>query len=589
MNGSISGKAVILRPMLNWAVKLKSPIHPSLEAKRVARSQEQKNQPRITDCLVIFAAVIVAALPYLAGLGFYSDDWSTVADFSNHGTSAVIREMLMPGTTWRLRPVQIVFLALTYNAFHLHTLLYHILITLSVGVTAVFAYLAINELQIGRWLAFSIAVVFGLLPHYSSNNIWIASHVAVLSVTFALAGVYAMLRAAQAGEKRWPAWAICAALAMALSVLSYEIAFGIIAASVVLLGWMMYERDRAEAGRFPRRLAGVAGMAAVLLVLVAVKAHEETRIVYHGHFFGHFWKLIWHALGQSVLFDFWTYGLHMPVVLTDLYRQSALSIAAVIASGAVFALVAAYLWTCMDPSAIPRPRTCLWLILISFIIFALGYGLFLPVIDANFSSAGVANRVTMASALGTACVPVAIAGLICAYMASPVLRRRVFSVAMGLICAVNCLVMCGIGHYWDNAAAQQSAILASIKTNVRSLPHDSVLLLDGVCRYSGPAVVFEIGYDITGALQLTLKDESLNADVISPNLHFNDDAADSMFFGAPFGHYPYGDHLFVYNVPHTSLTSLPSKEAANRYLQAMDPSGDSGCPAAKEGDGAKVF
>ena len=492
-------KAVRYRLMLNCNVKLKFPIYPLSEATRVPRSQEQKNQPRIADCLVIFATVIVAALPYLPGLGFYSDDWSTIADFSNHGTSAVIREMLTPGTTWRLRPVQIAFLSLTYNAFHLHALPYHILITLSVGVSAVFAYLAINELQVGRWVAFSIAVVFGLLPHYSSDNIWIASHVAVLSVTFALAGVYSMLRAARVGEKRWPAWAICAALAMALSILSYEIAFGIIAASVVLLGWKMYERDRASSQRFPKRLAGVVSMAAVLLLLVAVKVHEQTRIVYHGHFFGHFWKLIWHALSQAVLFNFWTYGLHLPVVLADLYRQSALSIAAAIASGVVFVLVTAYLWRCMDPLEVPRLRTCLWLILISFVVFALGYGLFLPVIDANFSSAGVANRVTMASALGAACVPVAIAGLIC-WLISPLLRHRVFSVVMGLICAVNCLVMCGIGHYWDDAASQQAAVLASIKTNVRSLPHDSVLLLDGVCRYSGPAVVFEVGYDIRGAL-----------------------------------------------------------------------------------------
>jgi len=564
-------------------------LSPPLEVARAHVSRERRNQPRLTDCLVILVAVWVAALPYLAGLGFYSDDWITLADFWNHGTGAVIREMLMPGTTWRLRPVQIAFLALTYNGFHLHPLPYHILITLSVGVAAVFTYLAINELQVGRWLAFSIASVFGLLPHYSSDNIWIASHVAVLSVTFALAGVYAMLRATHVGEKRWPAWALCAALAMALSVLSYEIAFGLIAASVVLLGWMMYQRDRAEARRFPVRLASVAGMAVALLILFALKVHEQTRIVYHGHFFGHFWKLIWHALGQSVLFNFWTYGLHVPVVLADLYRQSALSLSAAIASGIIFVLVAAYLWRYMTPSQIPRPRTCLWLILISFVIFALGYGIFLPVIDENFSSAGVANRVTMASALGAACVPVAIAGLICSFVASPLQRRRVFSVAMGFVCAANCLVMCGVGHYWDNAAAQQSAILASIKTNVRSLPANSVLLLDGVCRYSGPAVVFEVGYDITGALELSLNDKSLNADVISPNLHFNDDAADSTFFGEPFGHYPYGDRLFVYNVPHASLTSLPSKAAANRYLQAMDPNGDSGCPAAKEGDGAKVF
>ena len=60
-------------------------------------------------------------------------------------------------------------------------------------------------------------------------------------------------------------------------------------------------------------------------------------------------------------------------------------------------------------------------------------------------------------------------------------------------------------------------------------------------------------------------------------------------YGDAEGHYPYSARLFVYNVRHNILTSLPSREAAAGYLQTINPTGDSGCPAAREGDGRKVF
>ena len=121
------------------------------------------------------------------------------------------------------------------------------------------------------------------------------------------------------------------------------------------------------------------------------------------------------------------------------------------------------------------------------------------------------------------------------------------------------------------------------------LPHGSVVLLDGFCRYSGPGVVFETDWDATGAIQLTLRDYSLLSDVVSPNLHFEQGAAETMMYGDVEGRYPYSNQLFVYNVRHNTLTSLPTEEAALTYLRTMNPTGDSGCPAAHEGDGTRVF
>lgn len=488
-----------------------------------------------------------------------------------------------------MRPVQLVYFVLSFKAFGLHALPYHLINIAVVGLVTVLFYLPLTQLRAGRGLAFAIAVVFGFLPHYSTDRIWISSQQVTLCMAFAFLGIWALLRSVRAEEKNRIAWAFLALLAFALSILSYEVAFGLIAASLVFVGWRSY-RDSGFSFKFALgRAGGVAGTAAILLGLILVKVRMQTNVSYHHHFFSHLWALIWHAIVQAVQFNLWTYFLNMPTVLVGLYRNSALSFTAVAASACVFVLVTAYLWQMTKASDLPSWRRCLWLIAIGFGVFALGYGLFLSSIDTNFSSPGLANRAVIGSAPGAACVLVAIAGLICSVLSSEVARVRLFAFAIGITCGVNCMAMSGIASFWADAASRQTAILSSVAAHVRSLPPGSVLLLDGFCRYSGPGIVFEGSDDTTGAVELTLRDFSLSSNVVSSNMHFGEAAVDATMYGQLSGHYPYGNNLFVYNVKRATLTPLPSQGASTAYMDASNPTGNQGCPAAKEGDGARVF
>ena len=168
------------------------------------------------------------------------------------------------------------------------------------------------------------------------------------------------------------------------------------------------------------------------------------------------------------------------------------------------------------------------------------------------------------------------------------LRSRVFSILIGVLCAVNSLVVSGIGFFWVNAASQQSMILRSVAAHIPSLPQGSVVLLDGFCKYSGPAVVFEAPWDASGAMQITLNNDSLYSTVVSPNLTFKDASFAVTEYGTE-QDIPYSDHLFVYNLRNASLTKLPSQAAAIAYLKQMNPTGNGGCPAAQEGKGAAIF
>jgi hypothetical protein len=553
------------------------------------------DRPKLTDCAFLFGVVLLSALPYLSGLGFHGDDWWYQAEFAKSADQSLGKVFLHEWTgdsDALVRPVMVAYVVLSYRAFGQHAMPYHLVNTAVLGLTIALLYLALNELQLGRWLAFVIALLFGLLPHYSTDRFWFASHQATFCMALALLGIYALLRSARQNEPHPKMWSALAVISMVLSILSYEVAAGLIVATIGILGWRRVADSRVLRKQRFARLGGIAATAAVLLVVGIMKIRAQNRIAYHHHllrFLPRLGRLSLHAMTQAIQFNFWTYGLKMPRVLLSLYRHSALSVAALAIATIIAFCVAAYLWRHMEPSAFPSRHTCIWLIAFGFFVFGLGYGVFILGLGFDFSSAGINNRVTIASAVGASCVLVAMTGLVCSLLKSDLTRARAFSLAIGFSCGINSLIVCGIGFFWVDAASQQAAILESVAANVRSLPHGSVLLLDGFCRFSGPGVVFESDWDVTGAIQLALGDFSLTSDVVSPNMSFNNVSADSTIYGGPDGHYPYGNQLFVYNVRYRILTALPSRESATDYLRAMNPTGDSGCPAGHEGDGEKVF
>jgi hypothetical protein len=544
------------------------------------------------DSLMLFGVVLFSALPYLFGLGFYSDDWAFQAMLdhaSRQGVGATFQQLLTHDASTIVRPVQVVYLVLGFEMFGRHPLPYHLVNTVVLGLAVVFLYLGLKEIRLGRWLAFVVAVVFGLLPHYSTDRFWIASHQATLSMAFAFIGIYALSRSMRLETSNTARWLALAVLALVLSILSYEVALGLIIASLLITGWRGYVETRKDTQRRFSNLAGVAGVAGVLLLIGMVKTRLQTQIVLSRYTFKDLVHLVRHFVVQAIQFNLWTYCLHMPWVLLSLSRHSALSSAAVGTATILAFLVTAYLWRYMDPSAAPDWRMCLQLLAMGFVIFGLGFVLFFPNDYYDFSAVGSNSRIVIASALGASCVLVALAGLACSVLKSQVRRARAFSLSIGLICGLNSLAVSGIGYFWVDAASRQAAIRSSVATNVRSLPAGSVLLLDGFCRFSGPGVIFETDWDAGGVIQLLLNDSTLSGDVVSRNMRFGDAAVKTSMYGSPEGSYTYGNQLFVYNVKTRTLANLPSRKASNEYLHQMNPTGDSGCPAGQEGFGTKVF
>jgi hypothetical protein len=213
------------------------------------------------DSLMLFGVVLFSALPYLFGLGFYSDDWAFQAMLdhaSGQGVGAIFQQLLTHDASTIVRPVQVVYLVLGFEMFGRHPLPYHLVNTVVLGLAVVFLYLGLKEIRLGRWLAFVVAVVFGLLPHYSTDRFWIASHQATLSMAFAFIGIYALSRSMRLETSNTARWLALAVLALVLSILSYEVALGLIIASLLITGWRGYVETRKDTQRRFSNLAGVA-------------------------------------------------------------------------------------------------------------------------------------------------------------------------------------------------------------------------------------------------------------------------------------------------------------------------------------------
>jgi hypothetical protein len=547
-----------------------------------------------TDCIFLFAIILVSSLPYLSGLGFYSDDWSYQSELSISRSKPIMEALSQVWSSDRgsVRPIMVAYLVLTYRAFGSNTLAYQIANVILLASMGISLYLLLRELELRRWLSVSVASVFSFLPQYSTDRFWWASAQALYCMSFGFLGIIALSRTFQPHSQRRKEWLVLASALIVASVLSYEVSLGMIVVSIAMIGWREHLRHHGSPVRWLPRFNWLLAPLSVLFLVGIIKTLMQTRMTVHSKllpFVSHPLDLIWKMCLQAFQFCIWIYGLKMPLILSNLFRQSALGWFSISISIAIGLMVATFLWKCIEISGIPRRRDYIAITVMGFILFIAGYALFSHREESFFLTAGIHNRVTIASAVGAAMILVGISGLICSFLRPASIGKMAFSLAIGLICGTNCLAIEGIAYFWRDASLKQTEILHSLSNDVHGLPSGSILLLDGFCRFSGPGVVFETNWDATGAIRLTLNDISLAGDVVSPDMHFMRSSIETTFYGEKEKEYFYGDHLYVYNVRARRLFALRSSSDADSYLHSFNSTGDSGCPLSKEGYGTEVF
>ncbi|MDQ3483140.1 MAG: hypothetical protein M3448_07025 [Pseudomonadota bacterium] len=536
---------------------------------RLARST-----PAITaDAIAIAAITILSAAPYVTGLGFYSDDWTLLAFF--HGLAAA-GEPVVPQAFVMFggRPVQAAYLASLFVAFGLEPLGHHLVNTSVIAGGVVLLYLLLLRLSVARTQAFASALLFALLPQLSTVRVWYATFQIPLALVLALLSMHALLSFAKTARPWWLAAAIGSAL---LSLGAYEIFTPAIAAFATILAFSHVREARGSSGWPWKATAAVAVVAALAAgVLFKLLTSSRTGPVAD---LGRYWdgavQLVrpdydWRVDSSLNIFaaasvHFWHtirgWAEAVAQLLTGQLGAVPIIVTLAIALAAFWRLTAA-----KDDRE--TAMTASRLLLLGLAAFVVGHAAFLIVPWISFSPAGMANRVLVAAAIGVAIIFVA-ALAFATRLAAPRHRKKLFAISVSALALCASARIAQIGEYWAQAPALQRQVLDSARDDLRAVPAGSTIILDGVCPYHGPAVVFETYWGIGPALSLATG-KQLSADAVSPRMSLTPSGLLTSMYEHP-SFYPFGPGLFVYNFHARRLVPMPDAKAARDYFAGAPP------------------
>jgi len=445
---------------------------------------------------------------------------------------------------------------------------------------AVLLLLVLERLGVPRALAVATAMLYSVLPHYSTARVWYSAFQAPLSMAAFLSSLYAALRSLESGRGAW-GWRLASLAGLVVSTLSYEVALPLFFVWPLVL-WARQRRlaARSQAPSSPAGSLLFLGLMVGAAVGVAgFKALTSTRLS-HGSQPGYLSGLA-HQIAHINLV---VYGAAAPRTLWVALHTGAepVSVALAAASGI---LVAAYLLRVLAGEALPAARQSVQLLIAGGIVILLGHVVFVTT-SVSFSATGPNNRTAVAAAAGVALAGVAAIALAAALLPSR-WRARAFSGAVGVgVCAAFLITMT-LEKFWVTAYAKERDILAGVEQTLPTLAPTTTLLLDGFCPYVGPAIVFEAPWDLKGALWVLYRDTTIRADVVTPNLRVEPDAIVTRIYGED-TRYPY-QGLIVYDARARSTHPLADAATARAYFAQHNPDLSSGCPPGRPGHGVQVF
>ena len=540
-----------------------------------------------TDLLCLFAVTFLSALPYLPGLGFYSDDWSIIAR-----SDAAARAGMLASSTienFIARPVQGFYLALLFQLFGLDPLGYHVVNTAVLATSACLLYLLLLRLGLGRAQSFASVLLLLMLPQLSTVRAWYAAFQVPLSMALMLISAHAQLSFARSGKRVWLVTAVVAAL---LSIAAYEIFAPLIAGFAVALvveSW----RWSPTAVRADRWRKAAPAIAVVLVVAIGILY----KIAFSGRAgpIGDANRYL-AGLYQLVRPDYdWRVhsGLNIVAALRAYFwfpvsgwASGALTLVSGRAGpsvSAIAAVIAVLSWWRVGSDGNPVEKQSLKrLLLVGAAIFLLGHAIFLIVPAIHFSATGIGTRVQVAAAIGAAMIFVAIIGIATRLIPWPH-PRSTMALLITAATVPSFVRLAEIERYWTEAPRLQERVLSAARSDLQDLPPGSTVILDGVCPYHGPAIVFETWWDVGGALTLTLG-RPVKGDAVSSRMRLTETGLGTSIYKEP-TFYPYGPTLFIYDPRQHLVVRIADRESALRYFENRKPLA---CPPSYVGRGVEV-
>jgi hypothetical protein len=443
--------------------------------------------------LVLAAVALVGYGPYVKDGGFYSDDWSFAAIYEHaarDGFSAGFSGLLDIASS---RPVGTAYAAVRYELFGLDPTGHLVVAGLLWLAVAVLFYALLRTLGLSALPACSIALLALLFPLADSTRLWPAASALNLGISLYLAGTLVALAGLRTTGLRSAAMHAAAVALYLASVLTYE------ATTVaVVLSFALYSLQARGRRVLVRWAVDVAAVGVALLVATTQSPVERAPISELPHRAGE-------VISGGLMVISWS--------VLPLGGTTHLSIARLLGGLIVVVVIAAAIRQAVTGERAAALRQWLIAAAAGVVAIAAGYLVLLPVDGYNPAHRGIANRVNAFSSLGMAVLVYSLA-MLAALLVSRWGRRTTTALAIGLVAVV------AVGYAarlrsdernWRDAAEDQADILDTIRGSPRLGDGDRLVAFQ-VPAFAAPGVpVFHETWDLTGALRLLWRDDSLEA------------------------------------------------------------------------------
>jgi hypothetical protein len=535
------------------------------------------------DCVFLAALSLVSSLWYVGRLGFYSDDWGMFAAFQlppGQSIAAIVRKSFMD------RPAQGFYYNLLYRTFGLSPPGYHVVNAAVLACVTALLFVVLRRLRLPRAMAFGAALIYVMLPTYSTDRFWFAAFAAPLSMLFGLISLLADLEAAGRRGVAFTAHRLGAIAALMVSVLLYEIALPFLFLSPLIVRRMKRSRH-------------FLSMTAVNWTLLSAIAIYKVKTSPRLHAPDGVPALVWsiarnlfrpgfrdgdYGLNLRAAFNvhFGDYGFRLPATVWSLHQTHPLPWLPM-AALAIGAGVFLYARTIASDFSL---RRSLALAVSGAGVFLVGYSMFLTNKAIQITPTGIGSRTSMGAALGAAMVIAGLFSVIAGGFPSRA-RSSAFAALLGGYAGGGFFVIATLSSFWIDTYAIELNVENDLVRHVGRLPSGTTLLLAGICSYNGPGIVFESDWDLSGALRLHYGDRTLSADVLRPGYYrVTDDGIATILYEGE-DDYDFSPSLLLYDARRKTTRALTDKATALEALRGGTV--DAQCPPGGEGVGNRVF
>jgi hypothetical protein len=518
----------------------------------------------VHDCGLLALVTALSSVLSLPRLGFYSDDWAFLRSFrfapdqSLRGLSSTFAAE--NGTF--ARPLQGVYDTLLYRLFGLHPLGYHAAIIIVVFLSLCIFYFALKDLCENRLIALAVVLVYGLLPHYSTVRLWLATTQITVSMASYFLAVYADAQQLRMREA-W-GWAVLSTLCLIVSGLAYEAFLPLFLLSPLLIGVKhidLRHRGKESARRTWEWCLLYLRNPPVIVLILWFKFHATPLASLQV-------SSIKNAFAAAVDLTFIAYGTRLPHILGTIWRRywDAPAFVMMLVIVSVIALYLVRLSTRTSKPELPNARSFALTLAAGFVVTGLSYSYFWN----NFGfGTGINNRVAVAAAVAVAFWIVALVGLLSRAAGRGIWAKSLFCVLIAIICGCAYWIDQTISSFWIEASRRQDAILREIKQIITMPPKGTSILLDGYCPWIGPGIIYEIDWDVTGVLALAYNDQFMKGDVLRPRMKISERGVQNLDGKVVYSF----NSLYFYDVGKKQAMRIVNRETALQYQDeaAEDP------------------